>query len=336
MLIIRHEEVRDILDGRESELINVVAAAYQTYDEGSCAVPHSAFLRFPGDNRNRIIALPAFLGGDTAVAGVKWISSFPRNVDSGLERASAAILLNSLETGHPQTLIEGSLISAKRTAASAALAGGLFLERPTDVAMIGCGVINREILKFLNAAHPRLEHVTVHDVRLPRAGEFARWVRELMPNVDVDVAVDVSTAMAGHSLVSIATTASEPYMNLDSLRPGGVALHVSLRDIYPETVLANHNVVDDADHVCRERTSLDLCERITGRRSFVNATIGQVLNGTAAFVRDPEKRLIFSPFGLGMLDMALAEYVRAAAVRRGLGVHVDGFLPTGLPVPLAS
>lgn len=336
MLIIRHEEVRDILDGRESELINVVAAAYQTYDDGRCAVPHSAFLRFPGDDRNRIIALPAFLGGDTAAAGVKWISSFPGNVDSGLERASAAILLNSLETGHPQTLIEGSLISAKRTAASAALAGSLFAERPTGVALIGCGVINREILKFLHAALPRLAHVTVYDQKLARAGGFARWVRDLMPYAEVEVAVDTPTAMSQHNLVSIATTASEPHMNLDSLRPGGVALHVSLRDIYPETVLANQNVVDDPDHVCRERTSLDLCQRITSRRQFIDATIGQVLNGAASFTRDPQRRLIFSPFGLGMLDMALAEFVRAAAVRRGLGVHVDGFLPAAAPVSLAS
>ncbi|HWM03474.1 MAG TPA: 2,3-diaminopropionate biosynthesis protein SbnB, partial [Actinophytocola sp.] len=106
MLIIGNDTVRRALDGRDGELIDAVGQAYRLHQRGETALPHSVFLRFPGDDRNRIIGLPAFLGGERPLAGMKWIASFPGNVAAGIERASAVIILNDMATGRPVALLE--------------------------------------------------------------------------------------------------------------------------------------------------------------------------------------------------------------------------------------
>lgn len=328
MLILRHADVQKILTGREARVIDIVESAYRRHEQGQSSVPHSAFLRFPGDSRNRIIALPAYVGGAASAAGVKWVASFPGNVQAGIDRASASILLNSLSTGQPLALVEASLISAQRTAASAALAARHFAgdPAPTGVTLVGCGVINMEVLRFLVVALPSLSEVTLFDLDDRRARDFAQRCVEAAPNVKVRTELDLPDALAANGLISIATTASQPHTDLSACLPGSVVLHLSLRDVYPDTIMANQNVVDDEGHVCRERTSLHLAEMITLSHHFIDASIGQILCGTAKFRRDPEKLLIFSPFGLGALDIAVAEFVRQSAISLNLGFDVEDFL----------
>jgi ornithine cyclodeaminase len=334
MLILRHREVRDLLAGRERDVLHAVRSAYVLHDAGESTLPHSTFLRLPrapGDSAaNRIIGLPAYLGGDTATAGMKWVASFPGNLERGLDRASAVILLNSLRTGRPEALIEASLISAARTAASAALAADL-LGSPgpapgRGITLIGCGVINLAVLRYVTVLLPTRSEVVLYDREPERASAFARRCAEAVPG-PVTVAASREGALAAHDLISIATTAATPHMDLDLAPPGATVLHISLRDLVPQAILASHNITDDADHACREQTSLHLAERISGDRAFIDASLGQMLRTGRRLTRDPGRAAIFSPFGLGVLDLAVARLVADEAVRRDCGIHIDGFLP---------
>ncbi|GHJ48853.1 2,3-diaminopropionate biosynthesis protein SbnB [Catellatospora sp. TT07R-123] len=330
MLILGHDDVTALLDGRELDVVELVRQTYRRHDEGGTVLPHSVFLRFPDAPRDRIIGLPAYVGGPQPVAGLKWISSFPGNIERGIARASAAILVNSLATGHPEALLEGAVISARRTAASAALAADLLTaqRRPAGVALIGCGVINFEVLRFLAALLPAFAQVTLYDHDPARAEGFALRAAALCPKAVFTVAPDTAAALAAQPLVSLATTAGEPHLDLSACAPGTRVLHVSLRDIDPAALLTVANVVDDVDHVCRERTSLHLAELATGGRDFIHATIGGLIRGLAP-VPGPDTTAVFSPFGLGVLDLALAAWVRDEARRTGAGTTVTGFLGGG-------
>lgn len=333
MLIVGHHDVRGVLEGAEQRILELVGDTYRLHDEGRTALPHSVFLRFPGNTRDRIIGLPAYAGGGRPVAGMKWIASYPGNTARGRERASAVVVLNSTEDGTPLACVEASRISAKRTAASAALAAARLVteERPTGIALVGCGPINQEVLRFSRAALPSLAEVTVYDLDRARAELFVDEAAKHAPDARFTVAGSVEEALAAHRLVAFATTAGRPHLDLSACAAGTTVLHVSLRDLKVEAILGAQNVVDDADHVCRENTSLHLAEQATGNRDFIDASIGALLRGTSGFRRDPARIAVFSPFGLGVLDLTLAGWVYEESLRQGLGVRVDGFLPDPSP-----
>lgn len=167
ILLLGAGDIHGLLEGQESEILDIVADAYRHHARGETSLPHSLFLRFPGNDENRIIALPAHLGtGATQSAGIKWIASFPQNIENGLDRASAIIVLNSMVTGRPKAVMEGSIISAKRTAASAALAARFLQNQEISVAsIIGCGVINMEIVRFLRLIFPTLITLYIYDTK---------------------------------------------------------------------------------------------------------------------------------------------------------------------------
>jgi len=83
VLIIGAPEVEAALKGREESVLNAVRKAYESHSRGASSLPHSSFLRFPDSDKDRIICLPAYLGDEYQLAGVKWIASMPGNVARG-------------------------------------------------------------------------------------------------------------------------------------------------------------------------------------------------------------------------------------------------------------
>jgi ornithine cyclodeaminase len=329
ILIIRGEEIASILNGREAELLQVVRVAYEAHSKGQSSLPHSLFLRFPDDPRNRIIALPAYLGDNFGLAGVKWVSSFPRNLERGQDRASAIVIVNSPETGRPQAILEGSIISAKRTAASAALAASFLHHTRAECAgVVGCGFISFEIARFLSVACPEIRTLFVYDLDVRNAEAYRERCRKSLESIEVVVVRDLSTVISNCSLISFATTAAKPHITeLSGLAPGSTILHISLRDLSPEIILSANNIVDDIDHVCRAETSIHLAEQAAGHRDFIRGTLADVTLGKIPSRAEATDVVIFSPFGLGILDLALSKVVLELARQEKLGATVQSFLP---------
>jgi N-[(2S)-2-amino-2-carboxyethyl]-L-glutamate dehydrogenase len=331
ILLLKGNEIATLFENRDREILAAVKLAYQIHAKGDSCLPHSSFVRFPNNEKDRIIALPAYVGGEIDTAGIKWIASFPGNLAVGMERASATLMLNSTQTGHTKAIMESSIISAKRTAASAAIGAEQLKgsQKLTTLGLIGTGLINFEIVRFLLNTCPEIETVFVCDLSQERAEQFKSKCAQLSDRLKIVIASEASTVFQNSAVISFATTASKPHIfDLAQCQSGAIILHISLRDLSPEIILAADNIVDDVDHVARAQTSIHLAELATGNRDFIRTTIGDILNGVAPARQDNGKFPIFSPFGLGVLDLALGQLAYQLAIEQNLGEKIESFLPT--------
>ncbi|MCX4993703.1 2,3-diaminopropionate biosynthesis protein SbnB [Streptomyces sp. NBC_00568] len=331
MTVIGAGDIATETDRHRPELIEVVRAAYLAHDAGQSSNPHSSFLRFPNQNRSRIISLPAYLGGEFEVAGNKWIASFPDNTQRGIPRASATLILNDCATGYPFACMESSIVSATRTAASAVLAARTLLgaRRARRVGIVGTGLIAQHVWRFLGDLDWEIDGYRLFDLDPAAASRFGAVMAE-HTEAEIVVADRVEDAFTDCDLVVLTTVAGEPHLHDPRLLAHNpVVLHLSLRDLAPELILAAQNFTDDIDHAVRERTSLHLTELRTGNRDFVDGTLADLLRGRLH--RDRGRPAVFSPFGLGVLDLAVGKWVHDRVVAAGRGRRESDFF-TGVGI----
>jgi ornithine cyclodeaminase len=324
--IINGKTVFDIIRAHRSECIDVVRDAYLAHADGHAVNPDSNFLRFPEKPDCRIIALPAFLGNGFGVAGLKWIASYPGNVQRGFPRASAVLVLNSYETGYPFAILESSIISAARTAASAVLAADWLngrSRRAQSLGIVGTGFIARYVYDFLVDTGWTIEEVRLYDKSPVESEKFKHTVCRLEHHRSVTVVPHVADLLSVSDLILFTTIASAPHIDTWLFHHNPLVLHLSLRDLAPEILLRSQNVVDDVEHVMKASTSLHLTEQKTGNRSFVTGTLAEIMLGRRSVNRS--RPIVFSPFGMGILDVAVGKWVYDQAVAAGQEQRVTDF-----------
>lgn len=316
--------IKTLLESVRKDTIDIVKETYLAHEDAKTINPDSYFLRFPETPSNRIIALPAAISGQGAVSGIKWIASYPANTNYSIPRASATLILNDYVTGYPFALLEAAMISACRTASSAVLAARHLSasKKSGTISFIGGGVIARHIFNTFLADDWVFEHVTIHDIHAPSGQALYDHVRATS-TFNAELCEDINDAL-GSSIVVFATTALKPYvLDGDSFSAGQLILNVSLRDLGVDVILNSHNFCDDVDHCLKANTSPHLAQQKVGHSKFINGTIGGVVQGKVDV--SWEKPIVFSPFGMGILDLAVGKFVFEEAVRRDMAVDIFGF-----------
>lgn len=298
----------------------VIRRAVECLAKGDFAQPIKPYLRYR-DPQNRIIAMPAFVGGDFDRAGIKWIASFPDNIQRGLARAHSVIVLNEAATGVPTAIINTPRLSALRTAA----VSGLVL-CVVDAArnfgdfrlgMTGFGPIGQTHLAMVEGLFgDRLREVKLYDPRLDGLPEgtspkvrIARSYREAYDDADVFITC---------------TVARSRYVDARP-KPGSCHLNVSLRD-YDVGAFAYFRdaiVVDDFAEVCRENTDIELFHQHFGLAERDVSTLVDLVVGQRASAFAKEQPILFNPMGMAVFDVAMATHVVERARALGLGVELD-------------
>ena len=261
--------------------MDLVEATYRLHGAGDSVNPPSYFLRFPDRPTSRIIALPASLGGHIRVDGLKWISSFPGNVppvSPGLGGADPQRPRHRLSVRLPGELRhqrhpDGGLRGAAADWLSRAA-------RPTRVGFIGVGLIARYIHTFLAGTGWSFDEIGVYDLSADSAAGFRGYLERSGSAGRVTVHDSAEDLIRSSDLVVFATVAGQPHVHdLSWFAHNPLVLHVSLRDLAPEILLASTNIVDDVEHCLKANTSPHLAEQLIGNRDFLLGTLDDVMAG---------------------------------------------------------
>lgn len=325
MLYLDEKTVRELKPDWKTSL-EVINRAVKAIYAGNYTQPIKPYLRF-GDHSNRIIAMPAFLGFPFQTAGIKWIASFPGNLEKQLPRAHSLTILNDPSTGKPIAVMNSSLISGLRTAAITGLLIQSFIQafhnKEFNVGLVGVGPIGRLHIEMLEDLFgEKIKKISVFDKNIERVKDLPQQESSLNP------VESWQKAYQDADLFLTCTTSSQSYINIYP-KPGSLHLNISLRDYCPEIVIkSSHLVVDDWDEVCRENTDIENAHKSHGLNKSKTLSFASVIQSNYFSTIDlrrfeEEQFAMFHPMGMGLFDMALSQFFYDQAIEMKKGIRLE-------------
>ena len=121
MLLLNRREVESLLD--LDRLIEALGPAMAELSAGRVSMP-ARIVTLVRERRGLLAAMPVYLG-QARTLSAKLVSVFPENEAHGVPSHQAVILVFDAETGSPRALMDGTFITAARTAAGSALSARL-------------------------------------------------------------------------------------------------------------------------------------------------------------------------------------------------------------------
>lgn len=305
-----------------NETIDVIEQAVITLDGGEFSQPIKPYLRYR-DRSNRIIAMPAFLGGDTDMAGIKWIASFPKNIEQGIQRAHSMTILNDSAIGKPVAAFNTALVSGIRTASVTGLMIRHYEKvRPLNnvtVGILGFGPIGQLHLSMVaDQLGDRLDKVLLFDIKGVKTEFIPESVRDRV------VFANNWEEVYDASDVFITCTVSPAGYIARKPKEHALLLNVSLRDFKPEILdYTRAIIVDDWEEVCRENTDIELMHLQRGLQEQDTKSIADVVvrNAMGSFTDDAN--ILFNPMGMAIFDIAIAKYYYTTAMANGIGTLLE-------------
>jgi alanine dehydrogenase len=311
VILLSEAEVRDLLD--LDALIDALAGAHRELSEGKASMPPriAAF----AEQNGLLGAMPAYL--PSAGLACKLVTLFPENRDRHTHQA--LICLFDPANGTPVALMDGTYITATRTAAGSALATRLLARDDARVlAILGAGVQARTHADALRRVR-RFDEIRVASRDVARA-------QQLAGELGAEVAGTWEDAVRGADVVAATTHAAEPIVLREWLSPG---VHVNSVGANPAgSGEIDAAIVRDALVAVEYREST-LAPPPAGASEFRDGPpadvveLGELVSGARQGRTSPEQITLYKSVGVAVQDAAAAALVLAAAKERSVGREIE-------------
>jgi ornithine cyclodeaminase/alanine dehydrogenase-like protein (mu-crystallin family) len=257
--------------------------------------------------------MPGYLPGTLEA---KLVAVFPGNHGRGLPSHQALIALFDEETGAPLCVMDGTVITAARTGATAAVAArALAPEGASSLAILGAGVQGRSHLD----AFPRL--FELDDIRVAsRDPRHAETLAGSRPRARVVGSFE--EAVRGADLVCCCTDADEPVIAHAWLAPGTHVSSVGVGAEVDEATVRASSIFVEWRGAAENPPPTGSAE-LQGLDPASIAEIGEVLAGAHPGRRSDGELTLYKSTGHAVEDAAAARQVFDRATAEGVGATFE-------------
>ena len=285
-----------------------------------CEVPlrHHHTVDVPGEPAGTALMMPAWSVG--GYLGVKLVNVFPGNRRNGEPAISAIYALCSATSGKFLALMDGAVLTARRTAAASALAARRLARADASrLLIVGTGAVARQLAAAHSAVRP------IRSVRVwGRDPAQARRLAASLADFGAEAVDDLATAVPEADIVSCATLSQSPLIRGEWLAPG---THLDLigsftpamREADDEAVRRARVFVDTRQGATTEAGDIVLALR-SGALALqdIRADLADLVRGAHQGRSSAEEITLFKSVGLASEDLAAAGLVHQRGSDRPL------------------
>ena len=324
MLLLTKEDIRKVFSMKDA--IEADKECYRAFSEGKFDVPLRAVIN---GSEGNFLFMPAY-SEEMKAAGLKIVNIMPGNPAKGLPASIGQVLLIDGETGVVKALMDGTYITALRTAAASGAAFDLFGLRNASVgALIGTGSQAMAQLEAMLSVRP-LREVRVAARNYEKTRAFVEKAKSELAHCGTEIIAveDTNAAVDGADLVILVTVSGTPVCSADFFKPGAVisavgAYTYDMQELDPKVFDRCGKIYFDSEEAVLSESGdiLRPLDEGTLSRDQFTGDIGDCLLGKIPGRESDDEIIVFENVGMGALDLYAAQKIYDRALAAGVGLN---------------
>lgn len=293
------------------DVLAIIENAMLAYKSGKVMLPDKISQIFDEKDQSRINCMPATLFNEK-VCGVKWVSVFPTNPSKfNIQNVSGLIVLSEIETGFPFAVMEGTIITALRTACMGAIAAKYLAKKNSHVyGTIGTGEQAKAHFIVMKHTFPEIDVCYVASRREKSEENFINIMREKYPDVKfISCHGDYDMAAKNADIIVTAVSCQKPLLRAEAIKKGAYYCHVGgWEDEYSVPIKASKIVCDNWEAL-KHRGSPTIARMYKDgllADKDIYADLPDLINKLKPGRENDEEFTYFNAIGLAYVDVAVA------------------------------
>ncbi len=305
--------VEDIIDSgcfNIEEIMETIEKAFVDFKNGNIDLPDKISQIFNEETQDRINCMPTTLRNEN-ICGMKWVSVFPNNPNKyNIPNVSGVIVLSSTLNGFPVAIMDGTFITAVRTACIGAIGAKYLAKKDSKVySTIGSGEQAKMHFIAIKKQFPTISVCKVASRDLQSEMSFINELKDKFKDVEfIAYNGDFETVAIDSDIIVTAVSCQKPLLKAKGIKKGAFYCHVGgWEDEYEVPLMANKIVCDMWESVKhRTQTISRLYKQGKIKDEDIYADIVDIIDGTVPGRENDEEFIYFNSVGLAFLDISIA------------------------------